>query len=159
MGSSMWYWALDGDEISDKVPDPMAPMALPPGVAPEDGLGGGQHKYGLKPAPYALPTWSEDSKVSCSKCDWHLEDEEWCCDHNCNFRSGPHYRTAEYGAYTCKDPSDPDGKITAHCNARSACRSDAQPFLCDPNRLQERKKEDTRNDPVCVKRNGNKFVL
>ena len=150
--SSLAYSPIDGVEIDDKPP---APMTLPPGVAPEDGLSGGQHKYGLKPVPYALPVWSEESKVSCSKCDWHLEDEEWCCDNDCN-QPGPHYRTA----YTCKDPSDADGKITAHCDERSACRSDAPPSMCrDLHRLRQRQKEDTRNDPVCVKRNGNKVVL
>ena len=145
------YAPVEGDEINEALP---VSLTLPPGVAPEDGLGGGQHQYGLKPLPYALPVWSEESKVSCSKCDWYLEDPEWCCDRDCN-QPGPHYRNA----YVCKDPSDPENKITAHCDERNACRGDAQPVLCTPKRLEERQKEDTRNDPVCVKRNGNKKVL
>ena len=149
--SSLSYSPVEGVEVDDSTP---APTTLPPGVAPEDGLSGGQHRYNLKPVPYALPMWSEESKVSCSKCDWHLEDAEWCCDHDCN-QAGPHYRNA----YVCKDPSDPEGKITANCDAQNACRGDAQPIMCSTSRLLERQKEDTRKDPACVKRNGNKTDL
>lgn len=160
--SSLAYSAIEGTEIDDTA---QAPRTLPPGIAPELGLvldpnaplgrsvRDRSYLYHLTTAPYTLPVWSEESKVSCSKCDWHLEDPEWCCDLDCN-QPGPHYRTA----YVCKDPSDPENKITAHCDEHRSCRGDAPPKLCTPTRLEERQKEDTRNDPVCVKRNGNKKV-
>ena len=161
--SSLAYSAIEGTEIDDSVE---APRTLPPWVAPESGLvldpnaplgqsvRDRSYMYRLTTAPYALPEWSEESKVSCSKCDFYLEDPEWCCDHDCN-QPGPHYRTA----YVCKDPSDTTGKIAAKCDERNACRGDAQPALCSTARLNEMQKLDTRNDPACVKRNGNKTAL
>lgn len=148
---SAWYWAMDGMSPDDRS---IPTEALPPGIAPEDGLRGGQHHYGLKPPAYSLPleVWNP-RRVSCSACDWHLEDEDWCCDHDCNV-AGPHYRQA----YVCKDPSDETGKLTSRCEDQE-CTADGLPLLCTAARLAERQLEDTRKDEACVKRKQTKPAL
>jgi hypothetical protein len=145
MGGELAFSAIEGVSEADASP---APDKLPPGVAPEDGRSGGDHQYGIQAPHYALPDSFYDArKVSCSACDWYLEDAEWCCDNDCN-QAGPHYRQA----YVCKDPSDTSGRLTASCNQDTACRRSELPTRCSAERLAEMRQLDTRNDAACVKR-------
>ena len=146
---SLAFSPVDGLREDDATP---VSLTLPPGVAPEDGLAGGKHHYNLKPLEYALPldVW-DPRRVSCSACDWYLEDAEWCCDHDCN-QAGPHYRQS---SYVCKDPSDTSGKLTSKCEDQE-CTASGLPLLCSVDRLNEMRKADTRNDLACVKRLYNK---
>jgi hypothetical protein len=146
----MWYWEVE----NAPAPDSTAPSALPPGVAPEDGRSGGSHAYGYGAPAYSLPAsfYDESNKVSCSACDWYLEDPDWCCDVDCNEAAGPHYRMA----YVCKDPSDQSGKITSKCDEAVSCLAAEQPTNCSKERLKIRQAEDTRNDAACVKRTRTK---
>ena len=95
---------------------------------------------------YSLGDLYDENRVSCSGCNWVLEDKSWCCDRNCNDPNGGHYRQS----YVCADPSDPTGKLTSRCEVDTECLADQPPTMCSAERLLERQREDTRDDPACA---------
>ena len=102
-------------------------------------------------AAYEAPAYSlgdlyNENRVSCSGCNWVLEDKSWCCDRNCNDPNGGHYRQS----YVCAYPSDPTGKLTSRCEVDTECLADQPPTMCSAERLLERQREDTRDDPACA---------
>jgi hypothetical protein len=94
--------------------------------------------------------YSDDSRVSCSDCRWVLEDRDWCCKHDCNDKSSPHYRQA----YVCADPTDKTGKLTSRCEIETECRKSEPPLMCDATRLSELQRYNTTQDPSCAVRPG-----
>ena len=97
-------------------------------------------------AGYSLEGMYDENRVSCSSCNWELEDKSWCCDRDCNDPNGGHYRQA----YVCADPSDPTGKLTSRCEVETECLADQPPTMCSTERLLERQRGDTRDDPSCA---------
>ena len=95
---------------------------------------------------YSLGNMYDENRVSCSECNWVLEDKSWCCDRDCNDPNGGHYRQA----YVCADPSDKTGKLTSRCEVDTECLADQPPTLCSSERLLERQRGDTRDDPACA---------
>ena len=98
----------------------------------------------------AASMYSDDSRVSCSDCRWVLEDRDWCCKHDCNDKSSPHYRQA----YVCADPTDKTGKLTSRCEIETECRKSEPPLMCDATRLSELQRYNTTQDPSCAVRPG-----
>ena len=95
---------------------------------------------------YSLDGIYDENRVSCSSCNWTLEDKSWCCDRNCNDPNGGHFRQA----YVCADPSDPTGKLTSRCEVETECLADQPPLLCSAESLRAMQRGDTRDDPSCA---------
>ena len=120
--------------------------------APSYGSGAPSYGSGAPSAPvyrppgYSIEGMYDENRVSCSSCNWELEDKSWCCDRDCNDPNGGNYRQA----YVCADPSDPTGKLTSRCEVETECLADQPPTLCSAARLLERQQGDTRNDPSCA---------
>jgi hypothetical protein len=104
-------------------------------TAPGAGLGG-----------YSVGDLYDENRVSCSACNWVLEDKSWCCDRDCNDPNGGDYRQA----YVCADPSDTSGRLTSGCEVDTECLADQPPALCSAGLLRERQLGDTRQDPSCA---------
>jgi hypothetical protein len=96
----------------------------------------------------AASLYSDDSRISCSDCRWVLEDRDWCCKHDCNDKTSPHYRQA----YVCADPSDKTGRLTSRCEVETECSKSEPPVMCDTTRLGELQRFNSTNDPSCAVR-------
>ena len=96
----------------------------------------------------AASLYTDDSRISCSDCRWVLEDRDWCCKHDCNDKTSPHYRQA----YVCADPSDKTGRLTSRCEVETECSKSGPPVMCDTTRLGELQRFNSTNDPSCAVR-------
>ena len=128
----------------------VAKESLVPSAPRYDSSGLTSASGGNAPAgPYdAGSMYSEDSRVSCSDCRWVLEDRDWCCKHDCNDKSSPHYRQA----YVCADPSDKTGRLTSRCEVETECSESGPPVMCNASRLAELQQFNSTNDPSCAVR-------
>jgi hypothetical protein len=96
----------------------------------------------------ASDLYDDASRVSCSNCQWTLEDPDWCCKNDCNDKSGPNFRQA----YVCADPSDKTGKLTSACEVETECMRSEPPVLCSAGRLREMQKYNSVLDAKCAGR-------
>jgi hypothetical protein len=106
---------------------------------------------GPGPSSYnASALYDDASRVSCTNCQWTLEDPAWCCKNDCNDKSGGNYRQA----YVCADPSDKSGRLTSACEVETECKRSEPPVMCSASKLRELQQYNSVLDAKCAGRPG-----